>query len=481
MCGTLEYMAPEIVMGKVHDKAADWWSVGVLIFEMLTGKPPFVEELREDLSKKNHELVLLYNTNLVDEIWKQSRPKPPSGQVRLHNLKYAGVDASLKLSALRSHLTDAGCTAIVISRLDEIAWLLNLRGDDVPHSPVMYAYMVVEIDGAKLFIDGHKVTAEVMNHLLAAGVELKPYESILDTVENPVQQPTGNLPSGRFASTNLTVALSQISYGHSGITNRGGLGVQGPNRLVSGVLQQDLLDLWNEVVEQGLLAAAVVISMLGNSYPSAGGPLSHGHVQAVNNLSYMAMLNDVNSTDSSPIDMNDFPQLTGSPALREDREGSWVAENPRTKNSACRMKTFRHYVDLKQMPAINQSFRDQGMKPLQTAQATPDPYGLLKSSITVSTKKYAGVDASLKLSALRSHLTDAGCTAIVISRLDEIVWLLNLRGDDVPYSPVMYAYMVVEIDGAKLFIDGHKVTAEVMNHLLAAGVELKPYESILDS
>ncbi|GAB2287331.1 Aminopeptidase P2 [Dionaea muscipula] len=142
------------------------------------------EELREDLSKKNHELVLLYNTNLVDEIWKQSRPKPPSGQVRLHNLKYAGVDVSLKLSALRSHLTDAGCTAIVISRLDEIAWLLNLRGDDVPHSPVMYAYMVVEIDGAKLFIDGHKVTAEVMNHLLAAGVELKPYESILDTVEN---------------------------------------------------------------------------------------------------------------------------------------------------------------------------------------------------------------------------------------------------------------------------------------------------------
>ncbi|GAB2280221.1 hypothetical protein Dimus_014864 [Dionaea muscipula] len=128
----------------------------------------------------------------------------------------------------------------------------------------------------------------------------------LHSVHGSFNQPTGNLPSGRFASTNLTVALSQISYGHSGITNRGGLGVQGPNRLMSGVLQQGLPQ---------------VISMLGNSYRSAGGPLSHGHVQAVNNLSSMAMLNDVDSNDSSPFDINDFPQLTSRPSSAGGPQG----------------------------------------------------------------------------------------------------------------------------------------------------------------
>ncbi|KAL2541149.1 NOT2/NOT3/NOT5 family [Abeliophyllum distichum] len=89
-------------------------------------------------------------------------------------------------------------------------------------------------------------------------------------------------------------------------SSSGNMNVQGQNRLVGGVLQQ---------------ASPQVISMLSNSYPTAGGPLSQNHVQAVNNLNSMGMLNDMNANDGSPFDINDFPQLSSRPSSAGGPQG----------------------------------------------------------------------------------------------------------------------------------------------------------------
>ncbi|RLN34885.1 uncharacterized protein C2845_PM03G23490 [Panicum miliaceum] len=119
----------------------------------------------------------------IDEIWGDARPKPPKEPTRVHDIKFAGIDVPSKLSFIRSHLTENGCDAVVISMLDEVAWLLNMRGSDVPHSPVFYSYLIVEVGTATLFVDSNKVSEDILEHLEKAGVKLKPYEAIVSEVE----------------------------------------------------------------------------------------------------------------------------------------------------------------------------------------------------------------------------------------------------------------------------------------------------------
>jgi len=141
------------------------------------------DELKRTLAGKGQELVLVYEDNLVDKVWGKARPNPPLAPLRVHELQYAGMKVAMKLANLHKELVDAGATAIVITMLDEVAWLLNLRGGDVPHSPVAYGYVVVELNTASFFVDESKVTPEIVEHLDEAGVSIKPYTSLVPEVK----------------------------------------------------------------------------------------------------------------------------------------------------------------------------------------------------------------------------------------------------------------------------------------------------------
>lgn len=126
--------------------------------------------------KKNHAKLVGVEENLVDQIWKD-RPARPTERVIVLSDKYAGKDYQEKLTDLRKELDKKKTAGMVISMLDEIAWLFNLRGSDIPYNPVFFSYAAVTHDSATLYIDSSKLDDAVYAHLHGV-VTVKPYDDL---------------------------------------------------------------------------------------------------------------------------------------------------------------------------------------------------------------------------------------------------------------------------------------------------------------
>ncbi|KTW27323.1 hypothetical protein T552_02307 [Pneumocystis carinii B80] len=125
--------------------------------------------------ESNGKLVNLPK-NLVDEVWSSDRPKRPNYPVTVHPFEFSGEESSEKVSKIREFLKKKNAYAFFISMLDDIAWLFNLRGTDIPYNPVFFAYSLVTHDKIVLYIDDSKLDDHVREHLKC--VEIKPYDSV---------------------------------------------------------------------------------------------------------------------------------------------------------------------------------------------------------------------------------------------------------------------------------------------------------------
>ena len=104
--------------------------------------------------------------NPVDQVWGRERPAPPRGVVIPHPTRYAGKPAEQKIAELQAALRKDGDDAVILTLPDSIAWLLNIRGSDVPHNPVALAFALVPVSGkVELFIDAAKIGPEAKAHL----------------------------------------------------------------------------------------------------------------------------------------------------------------------------------------------------------------------------------------------------------------------------------------------------------------------------
>ncbi|MGE0201611.1 MAG: M24 family metallopeptidase [Candidatus Melainabacteria bacterium] len=124
--------------------------------------------------------------NLVDVAWQAdktaSRPDPVMNPVKVLPEKYTGLSATEKLANLRARMAERNVTVLPLTKLDQIAWLLNLRGTDIAYNPLFISYAIITVKRALLFTEASRLTAEARDALKAAKVTVSPYDEYAATL-----------------------------------------------------------------------------------------------------------------------------------------------------------------------------------------------------------------------------------------------------------------------------------------------------------
>ncbi len=137
---------------------------------------------------KNYEKVVQqkqgqinYEHDLIDKIWLDRPPLSKEPAFSL-GVEYAGETVASKLSRLRAKMTEAGATVHIMTSLDDICWLLNIRGNDIEFFPLVLSYAVVTHETVEVFIDESKLSEAMIEDLAKDGINLHPYNDIYDFV-----------------------------------------------------------------------------------------------------------------------------------------------------------------------------------------------------------------------------------------------------------------------------------------------------------
>ena len=139
-------------------------------------------EWKEELAAAN---LSIKSVDLIKPIWKEGRPAIPSDKLYPYSADFAGETVESKLARMREIVNCKASHskwALIISALDEIAWLLNIRGNDVEYNPVVISYVVLEDDKCTLFVDANKVDTVAQNYLDFNNIDVKPYETVFDYI-----------------------------------------------------------------------------------------------------------------------------------------------------------------------------------------------------------------------------------------------------------------------------------------------------------
>lgn len=138
------------------------------------------EKLEEKLSFKN----INYKTDedLIQRVW-EDRGEFPNSKAFIHEINYSGLESRDKIIRVRKAMKELGADYHVIGKLDDIAWLFNIRGFDIPSNPMLLSYGIITRDDAILFVYEQKIDEEVKSYLKKQGIRVKSYEDIKEYLE----------------------------------------------------------------------------------------------------------------------------------------------------------------------------------------------------------------------------------------------------------------------------------------------------------
>lgn len=158
-----------------------------------------------------NDITLITERDVLTEIW-TDRPALPAANLYQHDAQFVAQSATSKLAAVRVGMAEAGATHHLLSSLDDIAWLTNLRGADVDYNPVFLSHMLISENDATLFIDNNKVSADIATALKDSGITIADYEAVQQTLSTLTPEDLLLLDPSKVAVGTLSKMADDVGF-----------------------------------------------------------------------------------------------------------------------------------------------------------------------------------------------------------------------------------------------------------------------------
>lgn len=177
----------------------------VLNPENVAALDPWTTSLSEETEYKRAGVKIAYDENLYESLWFGKQPKMSDSKLFVHSEKYSGESVKSKIEKCRKFFASRNADAMLVSTLDEVAWVTNLRGADALCTPIFYSYLIIEKEKSTLFVDTDKITDEISEYMSANAINVVQYSLF-------AQYLRGNLAESKVLLENAkcNIATSQL-------------------------------------------------------------------------------------------------------------------------------------------------------------------------------------------------------------------------------------------------------------------------------